>query len=825
MQHLNGALYGDLRGYAPARLEQHAADEPAFARWRAGYGPIQHHSDTQALVMAMAADLVARKLQPDVATVYALLHDLDQLTAAAMWVVIHMTYAQRVRVDGQPLQAQDFKEKPEGHTGGALNMAPGYAAYLAWNALTGETRSWLMGQGHSVAAVEALNVLVGNLHPEQAAAYGGGEAGLSQLVQDFYCYALAADGSTGVPLGSHANPHTAGAILEGGYLGFAELQYAHMPFPGEKLIAFLSDGAAEEQRGSDWIPRWWRARDSGYALPIMIANGRRIEQRTALGTISGLEGFKAHLRGCGFDPIHFDGRDPAAFVTALWQMEGRLSIWEQRYELGLARYPAPVPYGIAESEKGYGFYGADQNVAHNLPLPGNPRHDAQARALFNEYAQPLWVAPEALKASVDRLNNHAQHERVRERDHPLAVRHPDAVQLPELKFTEDACTPMQAMDEYFVALVQQNPQLRPRVGNPDELASNRLTGVLEKLKHRVTDPEGKNEDVHGDIITVLNEEAVVSACLGNQGGLNLVASYEAFCVKMLGAIRQRLIFARMQKEAGRPAGWISWPVVATSHTWENGKNQQSHQDTTFCEALLGEMNDVSRVLFPADYNSFMALLPGIYGSRGQIACIVAPKQIRPSFFTAEQAQQLAQEGALIVKEYTGPSPAHDEAASVPSVLLLANGSYQLEQMLAAGRRLRELKQPYRLVYLQEPGRFRHPRDILEAEQLVSTQVYEHLFAGPWRAIVGLTHMRPEILSGHLSSLCSGIPLVRMLGYINRGGTLDDFGMQFANRATWAHVIDALAPVLGTAGGLQPDEQQAVAGAGDPWVLQTHLQAD
>src|SRR5690554_8127760 len=81
------------------------------------------------------------------------------------------------------------------------------------------------------------------------------------------------------PLGSHVNPHAAGGIIEGGYLGFAELQYAHMPLPGESLVAFLSDGAAEEQRGSDWIPRWWRAEDCGQVLPVMIANGRRIEQR------------------------------------------------------------------------------------------------------------------------------------------------------------------------------------------------------------------------------------------------------------------------------------------------------------------------------------------------------------------------------------------------------------------------------------------------------------------------------------------------------------------------------------------------------------------
>lgn len=66
------------------------------------------------------------------------------------------------------------------------------------------------------------------------------------------------------PLGSHVNPYTAGGIIEGGYLGFAELQYAHMPLPGESLVAFLSDGAAEEQRGSDWIPRWWRAKTADW---------------------------------------------------------------------------------------------------------------------------------------------------------------------------------------------------------------------------------------------------------------------------------------------------------------------------------------------------------------------------------------------------------------------------------------------------------------------------------------------------------------------------------------------------------------------------------
>lgn len=93
-------------------------------------------------------------------------------------------------------------------------MVPAYAGYLALNVLTGKTRAWLMGQGHCVAAIDALNVLTGNLHPEQERAYADGEEGLNRLLQDFYGYAQAPNGAPAAPLGSHVNPHTAGGIAE-----------------------------------------------------------------------------------------------------------------------------------------------------------------------------------------------------------------------------------------------------------------------------------------------------------------------------------------------------------------------------------------------------------------------------------------------------------------------------------------------------------------------------------------------------------------------------------------------------------------------------------
>ncbi len=544
----------------------------------------------------------------------------------------------------------------------------------------------------------------------------------------------------------------------------------------------------------------------------MIANGRRIEQRTELGTLEGLEGFRQHLRRCGFDPITFDGRDPAAFVCTLWEMEQRTGHRVSELHNGIIRYPLPMPYGIAETVKGYGFYGAGSNAAHNLPLPASPALDSEARSLFNEHAARLWVAPAELAAARERFIA-SREGRPLERDHALARRQPPAPVLPALKYREQACSPMSALDGFFVDLVAANPDLRPRVGNPDELASNRLGGVLKALRHRVCEPESDLEALDGKVITALNEEAVVSACLANQGGLNLVASYEAFCVKMLGAVRQTLIFARQQKEVGRPAGWLGFPLVATSHTWENGKNQQSHQDTTFCETLLGEMSDMVRVLFPADHNSLLALLPSIYTARGQLACVVAPKRERPCYFDASQAELLARDGALIVEE--GEGEGEDEP-----LLLIANGSYQLEQMQRAAQRLAEAGLAYRLVYLQEPGRFRAPRDSWEAEQVVSPELRESLFPQAMRRRILLTHMRPEVARGHLWPLLPNAECCVALGYSNRGGTLDEAGMQFANQATWAHVLAAAAGLLSgpRTALLTPDEAAAVAGKGEPWQL-------
>lgn len=813
----------DQHRAASEQAAAHRENDAAFARWAEGYGVIRHSDETQLRVQQLVHSLGSRGAAGDAVDVYELLMALDRVASAGLWLVVHQTYARNVYLDGRALDTEDFKVRPEGHTGGALNMVPAYAGYLGANILTGHTRGWLMGQGHCVAAVDSLNLLVGNMTEAHAARYHVTDEGLTRYVRDFYSYRLREDGRQDSPLGSHVNVHTAGGLAEGGYLGFAELQYVHMPLPGERLVAFLSDGAFEEQRGSDWAPRWWRADDSGWVAPIMIKNGRRIDQRTTMSQQGGATWFSDHLKLNGFDPIVFDGRDPAAFLWAILEMERRLGAAAEAVTSGRSRYPVLLPYGIAVAPKGAGFPGEGTNLAHNLPLMANPRIDSRAADLFNEGARRLWVSPGDLAGAVRSFQQHHTSGRVRERDHALAHRAVPAPAIPEPPFrpvSNDArralegwttASPMTAIDRMFVAILDANPGVRPRVGNPDEMLSNRLVATLARLKFRVTDPEpAVPEAVDGAVITALNEEAVVSAALANKGGINLVHTYEAFGSKMHGAVRQEIIFANHCLEAGRPPRWLSLPLILTSHTWENGKNEQSHQDPSMAEAMLGEPSHVSRVLFPPDFNSAAAVMEQLYRTHGQIWTLVVPKaDVIPDLLTPEEARTLVQDGGLGL-DWAGYQ--REQAR----LILVAVGAYQLMEVLAASRRLTEREIPHAVVCLLEPGRFRTPRSAAEQAHVAAPDVIARLFPAEIAPRLFVTHTRPETVLGLLGRLHTGADTAG-LGYINHGGTLSTPGMLFVNRCSWAHCVREAARLLHLSDGevLSLDERRALDGRRSP----------
>ena len=161
-------------------VELYREKHPAADEWAAGYGSIDHSVETQARVFLMADQLATRGTQGDGAPFFELLCAADRVASAGMWLVVHETYARNVYLDGRDLRKEDFKPRPEGHTGGSLNMVPAYVGYMAANAATGETRAWIMGQGHCVAAIDSVNLLLDNRTPAHAERYSLTDEGLTQ---------------------------------------------------------------------------------------------------------------------------------------------------------------------------------------------------------------------------------------------------------------------------------------------------------------------------------------------------------------------------------------------------------------------------------------------------------------------------------------------------------------------------------------------------------------------------------------------------------------------------------------------------------------------
>lgn len=157
--------------------------------------------------------------------------------------------------------------------------------------------------------------------------------------------------------------------------------------------------------------------------------------------------------------------------------------------------------------------------------------------------------------------------------------------------------------------------------------------------------------------------------------------------------------------------------------------------------------------------------------------------------------------------------------------LVAIGAYQVQQALLARERLTARGYSVCVTAIIEPARFRDPRDEMERGFVADHDRRLALFPrGLARVIV--SHTRPEPMLGILRPIDGGPGVTRALGYRNRGGTLDVDGMLFANRCTWAHIVEAVCQLTGIAleHCLDAGEKAALDGVGAPRLLADHARA-
>jgi hypothetical protein len=73
----------------------------------------------------MTHTIDALGIRVDSIPLFDALYALDRVTSAAMWLVVHETYARNVYLGRRELALEDFKPHPEGHIDGFLNMVSG----------------------------------------------------------------------------------------------------------------------------------------------------------------------------------------------------------------------------------------------------------------------------------------------------------------------------------------------------------------------------------------------------------------------------------------------------------------------------------------------------------------------------------------------------------------------------------------------------------------------------------------------------------------------------------------------------------------------------
>ncbi|ALO45026.1 hypothetical protein [Pseudohongiella spirulinae] len=703
----------------------------------------------------------------------------ERVSRMAKWLVINMTYARNVHLDGRPLTATDLKGRPAGNTSAALRYVPLYVGYLLANALSGKTRAWLMSCDAGSVAVDAVNVLIGNADESQLSCYSMSDEGLSRLCRDYFSDEVTLPESVHAANGSALRPHSAAALASGVHAGNTARQFVHMPLPGQELVVFLDQHDLGSQPGTDWGAYWWRGEDSGLVMPLLQV-GDDFAAATAL------------LNEQGFNPVLVDGDDPIAIARVIIELGENLQEQHRRVITGEINYPVRMPLAVIHFSPSF-----------ELPETSSLR--------VNEILQPLHVPVALLEQAADMLNCHARQRRTAAKDHWLCQLQVSQPELPYFAPLEpfDRRAPIDIIDDWICHLVEQNPFHRFRIVHTGYCTPCLMPQSLTLLNVRTSSDEpDRAGSRNGAVIVAANEESAVAAALANKQGINLVLAQEAAGISLYRSLRREAVFAREQSACGCQTNWIAVPILITAHVWDNSRSGLCQQSPALTEAWLEEMSDVAPVYFPVDAETAVAVTEFVYSQRARVALVVLPGSAVPLVTNTEQAMLAAARGITVISQ-------DDD----PEFQLIAIGAYQLAQVQRAAVRLRERGYRCSVISILEPGRFRVARDERESDYIYDTDTLKFLIPDTSIRLL-VTHVHGDIAAGLLRRLADGAEHFHVMGYCNQGGTLDVFGLLYANHQTWAHVLQqcALARNLDMADLLNDAELQAVTGRGDPAVL-------
>ena len=590
-------------------------------------------------------------------------------------------------VTNTPIQAEDVKVKPIGHWGTISGQT---FLYAHANRLINKydlNMFYIGGPGHG-GQVMVTNAYLDGEYTEDYPEITQDLEGMSRLFKRF---------SFPGGIGSHMTAQTPGSLHEGGELGYS-LSHAFgavLDNPDQIAFAVVGDGEAETGPSmTSWhSTKFLNAKNDGAVLPILDLNGFKISNPTIFSRMSDEEITK-FFEGLGYSP-RFIENDDIHDYTAYHELAAKVldqaiediqAIQKDARENGKyedGTIPA-WPVIIARLPKGWGGPTHDEDGnpiensfrAHQVPLPlaqNKLETLSQFEDWMNSYKpEELFNADGSLK---DELKAIAPKGDKRMSANPIANggrrRGEEATDLtlPDWRqFTNDITNEnrghelpkvtqnmdMTTLSNYLEEVAKLNPTSF-RVFGPDETMSNRLWSLFNTTNRQwmeeVKEPNDQYVGPEGRIIDSQLSEHQAEGWLEGYtltGRVGIFASYESFLRVVDTMVTQHFKWLRHASEQAWRNDYPSLNLIATSTAFQQDHNGYTHQDPGMLTHLAEKKSNFIREYLPADGNSLLAVQDRAFSERHKVNLIIASKQPRQQWFTADEADELANEGLKII---------------------------------------------------------------------------------------------------------------------------------------------------------------------------------
>ncbi|MGY3742796.1 phosphoketolase family protein [Leuconostoc inhae] len=618
-------------------------------------------------------------------------------------------------VTNTPIEAEDVKVKPIGHWGTISGQT---FLYAHANRLINKydlNMFYIGGPGHG-GQVMVTNAYLDGEYTEDYPEITQDLEGMSRLFKRF---------SFPGGIGSHMTAQTPGSLHEGGELGYSLSHAFGAVLDNPEQIAFAVVGDGEAETGpsmTSWhSTKFLSAKNDGAVLPILDLNGFKISNPTIFSRMSHEEITK-FFEGLGYSP-RFIENDDIHDYTAYHELAAH--VFDQaiediqaiqkdarengKYEDGTI--PA-WPVIIARLPKGWGGPTHDQKGnpiensfrAHQVPL-NLEQNDLSTLKQFEDWMnsykpEELFNADGSLK---DELKAIAPKGDKRMSANPIAnggrARGAKAqdLTLPDWRqFTNDITNEnrghefeavtqnmdMTTLSNYLEEVMKLNPTSF-RVFGPDETMSNRLWSLFNTTNRQwmeeVKEPNDQYVGPEGRIIDSQLSEHQAEGWLEGYtltGRVGIFASYESFLRVVDTMITQHFKWLRHASEQSWRNDYPSLNLIATSTAFQQDHNGYTHQDPGMLTHLAEKKSNFIREYLPADGNSLLAVQSRAFSERHKVNLIIASKQPRQQWFTADEADVLANEGLKII-DWASTAPSGDvditfaSAGTEPTIETLA----------------------------------------------------------------------------------------------------------------------------------------------------------